>query len=138
MQRLGRGDWISKREFHSRLSRWYRESNEPVIGDAGAHPLTAWVWVRDGHRLAKLCADTTRGAVAEYILMLRGQHGEVEWSVVASARGQPTKVAFGPDRRTIEGFHLYADPATVARRDIRASREDRQRPGPTPDDEPAH
>ncbi|MGH7504258.1 MAG: hypothetical protein ACRELX_01340 [Longimicrobiales bacterium] len=117
MQRLGRGEWITRSEFQFRLLRWYRESDEAVIGDPDAHPLTAWVWIRDGHHLAKLCADTTRAAVAAYILLLRGHHGELEWSVIPSARGQPTKIAFGADRTTIEGFHLYVDPTTVPRRE---------------------
>lgn len=117
MDRLGRAEWITKGEFHLRLGRWFRESDEPLIGDPSAHPLTAWLWVRDGHRLARLCADTTRPAVAEYIALLR-HHGELDWIVVPSARGQPTKVAFGPDRVTVEGFHLYVDPSTVPRREL--------------------
>jgi hypothetical protein len=120
MQRLGRGEWISKGEFHVRLGRWFRETDEPTIGDPGAHPRTAWVWIRDGHRLARLYADTTRAGAAEYIALLRSHHGELEWSIVSSARGQPTKVAFGPERRTLEGFHLYIDPTTVPRRALPA------------------
>lgn len=118
MDRLGRAEWITKGEFHIRLGRWLRETDEPVIGDPAAHPLTAWLWVRDGHRLARLCADTTRAAVAEYIALLRGHHGELDWSIVPSARGQPTKVVFGPERVSIEGFHLYVDPSTVPRREL--------------------
>jgi hypothetical protein len=118
MERLGRGEWITKGEFHLRLGRWFRDSAEPLIGDPGAHPLTAWLWIRDGHRLARLCADTTRTAVAEYMGLLRAHHGELDWAIIASARGQPTKIAFGPDRVTVEGFHLYVDPSTVPSREM--------------------
>jgi hypothetical protein len=113
MDRTGRAEWISKGEFHSRLRRWYRESDEPVIGDPDADNRTAWIWVRDGHRLARLNADTTREAVAEYLSLIRSLPGEVDWHVVASARGNLTKIAFGPDRVVLPSFHLYADPTTV-------------------------
>lgn len=116
MDRTGRPDWISKAEFHSRLRRWLRDTDEPVIGDPDAHALTAWVWVRDGHRLARLNADTTRDAVDEYLALLRTVPGDVEWSIVPSARGNLTKIAFGPDRVILPSFHLYADPATVPSR----------------------
>jgi hypothetical protein len=110
-----RSGWISKAEFHSRLRRWYRETDESVIGDPDAHALTAWVWIRDGHLLARLNADTTRAAVAEYLALVHALHGNVPWSVVSSARGQPTKIAFGPDRIVLPAFHLYAEPGTVTR-----------------------
>jgi hypothetical protein len=35
--------------------------------------------------------------------------------VVASSTGLLTKVAFGPDRVLLDGFHLYIDPRTLAR-----------------------
>jgi len=117
MERLGRADWIRKGEFHSRLRRWFRETDEELIGDPGAHALTAWVWVRDGHRLARLNADTTRAAVGEYLALVRAlPSGDVEWSIVPSARGNYTKIAFGPERVILPSFHLYADPATVPAR----------------------
>jgi hypothetical protein len=116
MERVGRTDWIGKGEFHSRLRRWLRDTDEPVIGDPEAHALTAWVWIRDGHRLARLNADTTRDAVAEYVNLVRHAPGDLEWSIVPSARGNLTKIAFGPDRAILPAFHLYADPATVPTR----------------------
>ena len=118
MDRIGRGEWVSKSEFHRRLDRWFRDSDEHTIGDPDAHPLTAWVWIRDGHRLAKLCADTTRTAVADYIALLRSRNGALDWSIVPSARGQPTKIVFGPDRTSVDGFHLYVDPSTLPRREL--------------------
>lgn len=113
MQRVGRGEWIGKGEFHSRLRRWLRDTDEELIGDADAHALTAWVWIRDGHRLARLNADTTRQAVNDYLELVRSAPGELEWSIVPSARGHFTKIAFGPDRVILPSFHLYADPGTV-------------------------
>lgn len=113
MERLGRGEWITKPEFHARLRRWFRETDEPVIGDPDAHARTAWVWIRDGHRLARLNADTTRPAVADYLELLRSAPGELDWSIVPSARGHNTKIAFGPDRVVLPAFHLYVDPTTL-------------------------
>ena len=113
MQRLGRGEWITTPEFHARLRRWFRDTDDPVVGDPDAHARTAWVWIRDGHRLARLNADTTRSAVADYLVLLRAAPAELEWSVVPSARGRNTKIAFGPDRIVLPSFHLYVDPATL-------------------------
>lgn len=114
MERVGRADWITKPEFHARLGRWYRETTEGVIGDAEAHRRTAWIWIRDGHRLARLYADTSREAVSEYLTLAHALHGEVQWSVVPSATGKLTKIAFGPDRHLLDGFHLYVDPRTLS------------------------
>jgi hypothetical protein len=116
MERVARGDWITKVEFHERLGRWYRETDDPVIGDPDADRRTTWLWIRDGHRLARLFADTSREAVAGYLHLLARLHGAVDWHVVPSAAGQHTKIAFGPDRAVLDGFHLYADPSTVAPR----------------------
>lgn len=118
MDRIARAEWISKSEFHSRLRRWYRETDESVVGDPDADNRTAWVWIRDGHRLARLNADTTREAVGEYLELLRSLPGEIDWHVVPSARGNLTKIAFGPARVTLPAFHLYADPATVPARSL--------------------
>lgn len=109
MERLGRGEWISKAEFHDRLSRWFREAREDVIGDPAVHRRTAWLWIRDGHTLAKLHADTTRAAVAEYLVIVQSSPAPLAWHVVPSATGHRTRIAFGPERVTIPNFHLYAD-----------------------------
>jgi hypothetical protein len=109
MDRLARGDWIGKAEFNDRLARWFRETGEPVIGDPAAHRRTAWLWIRDGHLLAKLHADTTREAVAEYLELLRANPSPLAWTVVPSATGQMTKIAFGPEHAVIRNFHLYLD-----------------------------
>lgn len=109
MERVGRGEWITKAEFHDRLARWFRDTDEESIGDPSAHRRTAWVWIRDGHILAKLQADTTREAVAEYLEILRAHPRPLEWSVVPSATGQLTKIAFGPEKQTLRNFHLYVD-----------------------------
>jgi hypothetical protein len=116
MERVARGAWITKDEFHARLGGWYRSTDDAVIGDPGADGRTAWLWIRDGHRLARLFADTTREAAGEYLLLLARLHGAVDWHVVESATGQLTKIAFGPDRAVLDGFHLYADPRTVSPR----------------------
>lgn len=118
MTRVGRANWITKVEFHARLARWYRETEEPVIGDPAADRRTAWIWVRDGHRLARLFSDTTREAVGNYLALAASLPAGVEWHVVPSSTGRLTKVVFGPDRVSVEGFHLYIDPRTlpVARR----------------------
>jgi len=116
MARVGRGEWITKVEFHARLNRWYRETGEGLIGDPAADGRTAWLWVRDGHRLARLFADTTREAVRQYLDLLALHHGTVDWHVVPSSTGNLTKVAFGPERVTFDGFHLYIDPRTLPAR----------------------
>jgi hypothetical protein len=116
MDRVGRAGWITKLEFHARLVRWFRETGEPVIGDPDTDRRTAWLWVRDGHRLTRLFADTTREAVGRYLDLLNENRGELDWTVVPSAAGQWTKIALGPDRVVIDGFHLYADPRTLPRR----------------------
>lgn len=115
MARVGRGDWITKLEFHARLVRWFRESDEPVVGDPDAHRRTTWIWIRDGHRLVRLYADTTRESVGAYLALLRASPGDLSWTVVESAAGHLTKVAFGPDLVTLDGFHLYMDPRTLPR-----------------------
>lgn len=117
MERVSRGDWITKPEFHSRLGQWYRETNEALVGDPRTDRRTTWVWIRDGHRLARLFADTPRKAVGEYLLLLARLHGAVDWHVVPSAAGQLTKVVFGPDRVVLDGFHLYIDPSTLPTKD---------------------
>lgn len=107
MERVEREAWITKTEFHRRLTEWYRRSSAPLIGDPEVPGMTGWVWVRDGHLLAKLDADTTRAGVGAYLDMLHERRGELSWSVVESARGQATKIAFGSERRIIPGFYLY-------------------------------
>lgn len=109
MQRVARGGWITKAEFHERLTRWFRESREEMVGDPAAHRRTAWIYVRDGHTLAKLHADTRREAVAEYLELLRSHPSPIEWTVIPSATGQLTKIAFGPAKETLRNFHLYVD-----------------------------
>jgi hypothetical protein len=108
MERVERDAWISKSEFHRRLAEWHQHSEDPIVGDPDVPGLTGWLWVRDGHLLAKLDADTTRSAVGAYLALLRERRGELTWSVVESARGQATKIAFGSERRIIPGFYLYA------------------------------
>ncbi|MCI0432047.1 MAG: hypothetical protein L0271_00155 [Gemmatimonadetes bacterium] len=115
MERVGRRDWITRLEFHARLVRWFRESDEPVVGDPDAHRRTTWIWIRDGHRLARLYADTTRESVAAYLNLLGSARGDLSWTVVESAAGHLTKVAFGPDQTILDGFHLYIDPRTLPR-----------------------
>lgn len=107
MERVERDAWITKVDFHRRLTDWYQRSNEPLVGDPDVPGMTGWIWVRDGHLLAKLQADTTRQAVGAYLGLLREGRGELTWSVVESARGQPTKIAFGAEQQVIPGFYLY-------------------------------
>ncbi len=107
MERVEREAWITKHEFHGRLTHWFRHSRAPVVGDPDVPGMTGWVWVRDGHLLAKLDADTTRAGVGAYLDMLHERRGEVAWSIVESARGQQTKIAFGSEQRILPGFYLY-------------------------------
>lgn len=107
MQRIERDDWITRHEFHRLLADWYRNGDEPIVGDPDVPGMTGWVWVRDGHLLAKLHADTTRAGVGAYLQLLREHRGELAWAVVESARGQATKIAFGPERQVVPGFYLY-------------------------------
>lgn len=109
LERVSRADWITKAELHDRLAHWLSETEEDLVGDPRAHRRTAWVWVRDGHTLAKLHADTTRQAVAEYLVLVGLHQRRLEWTVIPSSTGHLTKIAFGPERRTIRNFHLYGD-----------------------------
>ncbi|MGH7444074.1 MAG: hypothetical protein ACREKM_04320 [Longimicrobiales bacterium] len=107
MERVERDAWITKQEFHRRLTDWYRHGSAPLVGDPAVPGMTGWVWVREGHLLAKLNADTSRAAVGAYLDMLHERRGELSWSVVESARGQTTKIVFGSEQRVIPGFYLY-------------------------------
>lgn len=113
MERVERDAWITKSEFHRRMAEWHRNTDDAVVGDPAVSGLTGWVWVRDGHLLAKLDADTTRAGVAAYLELLNARRGELSWSVVESARGQTTKIAFGKDQQVIPGFYLYLYKAGV-------------------------
>jgi len=110
MQRNGRTDWIGKLEFHSRLRRWFDATDEPTVAGGSAHRRTAWVWVRDGHLLAKLQAGTTREAVGEYLELVKTEPRPLAWEVVESATGRRSKIVFGSGRTAIANFHLYAEP----------------------------
>jgi hypothetical protein len=82
-------------------------NNEPQIGDVDLQGRTPWVWIKDGVDLYNLHADTKREAVAEYLDLAKENALELEWTIVASQKGNPTKVAFGPEKKIIRGFYLY-------------------------------
>jgi antitoxin (DNA-binding transcriptional repressor) of toxin-antitoxin stability system len=113
MERVRRRNPVSKAEFHRRLQNWFELSDEGIIGDPDADGRTAWVWVQDGSLLAKLHADTPREAVEAYLRVLRS-HGEpLKWSVAASQRGTPSKLAFGPEGTVLSSFYMYVADAQV-------------------------
>lgn len=98
---------ISKPVFHDRMQRWFRDTDEPLVGDPDVDGRTPWVYIRDGGAAYKLHADTPRHAVADYLRLLRSAAGDLAWTTRLSRRGKPTAVADGSEVEVIESFYLY-------------------------------
>lgn len=109
IEMVARSEPISKEELHYRLKAWLDSDDEPQIGDLDVQGRTPWIWIKDGVDLFRLHADTKREAVAEYSKLAEKNGSELEWTVVSSQKGNPTKVAFGPNKQIIRGFYLYID-----------------------------
>lgn len=98
---------LTKRSFHVRLREWLKEGEDRIDGGAASDNRAPWIYVRDGVCLFNIHADSTREGV-ERNLSLVDQYGDgINWSIVMSKRGKPTKAGFGPLEETLEGFYLY-------------------------------
>jgi hypothetical protein len=109
MKMVTRSEPISKAELHRRLQVWMNSDNERQIGDLDVQGRTPWIWIKDGSDLFRLHSDTKREGVADYLGLANEIGSELEWTVISSQKGNPTKVAFGPNKETVRGFYLYVD-----------------------------
>lgn len=107
IERIPRASAISRDAFHDLLAQWYEESAEgETIGDGSKYGGNDWIWVKFLGNRYHLSADTTRDGVRAYLSLLEA-HPKMPWAVVPNERGNPNKVAFGPDRIVYPGFYLY-------------------------------
>ena len=97
----------SKTELANLLDEWYRTSRAMTIGDSQGYGRAPWIHLvlADGH--AVLNADTVRGAVRTYLDDVRQRGAEVQWRVVANARGRINKVLYTPSGDRLPGWYCY-------------------------------
>ncbi|HEX2189715.1 MAG TPA: hypothetical protein VHG51_12490 [Longimicrobiaceae bacterium] len=112
MQPVSRTEPLSRSAFHARLRDWYEEAFDgDSVGDSSSYGGRPWVWVRHGGSLYVLSADTTYEGVGEYVDLLDAYGDGLAWAAAPGAR-EPGALAFGPERRVLDAFHLRrADPA---------------------------
>jgi len=110
MEQVRRAEPLSVDEFNTRLVEFGRDAGPgDTVGDAAKYGGKPWIWVKRLARRYHLNADATGEGVGEY-LALSFQHGaSLQWTIVANERGKMNKVAFGPDKREIPGFHFYRE-----------------------------
>jgi hypothetical protein len=111
IERVGKRKAITRDALHEQLRAWLATvgSDTDMIGavDSPNQRRTQWIWVRVRDARYCLHADTNAVGVRHYIQLL-DLHGEgMAWTVVASERGNFTKVAFGPECEVIPGFYFY-------------------------------
>jgi hypothetical protein len=107
LQRNTRESALRREEFHAALKEWLDASLDTQVGDAENHAGPAWLWVRHGGGHYYLAAGSTRSGIREYMRLVALAAGDPEWSLPGSAAGAPDRVAFGPDRRFIDGFDFF-------------------------------
>jgi hypothetical protein len=99
---------LTRSNFHAQLRDWYEDAFDgDTVGDATSYGGRPWVWVRHEGSLYSLNADTTHEGAGEYVDLLDAYGDALAWTVAPDARGGGSKVAFGPERRAIPGFHLH-------------------------------
>jgi len=108
VERVRRGEALSKGEFHRHLRTWLDSTDDAIVGPDDVPGVTPWMYIRDGSSLFELHADTTCGAVRDY-LGLVDVHGDIrQWAITASDRGNMTAVLYGPKQIRLKPFYLYA------------------------------
>jgi hypothetical protein len=65
-----------------------------------------------------LNADTTRGAVQDYLADVRRRGAEVPWRVVANSRGRINKVRYTTAEPSPPGWYCYLVGELTAEREI--------------------
>lgn len=96
-------------DFVELLRWWLETTDEQTVGDVGTFGGKPWILVETGSVRCHLNADTKRAGVRRF-LELHQQHGpQVEWQVIANARGAVNRVAIGPEAEKVKGFYLYTD-----------------------------
>ena len=97
---------VGKRELVEVLANWLTESRSVTIGDVGTFGGKRWLRIEmNGHEVV-LNADTTRGAVQEFVRS-NAADPERPWSVVANRRGRFNKVLSGPGNEPLPGWYAY-------------------------------
>jgi phage terminase large subunit-like protein len=98
---------IRRDEFHRVLQDWLDETFDDAAGDADNYAGSAWLWVRHGGKYFYLDASATRGGVREYLRIVAGGRGEVEWQLASPTSALCDRITVGPARTSIEGFNFY-------------------------------
>jgi hypothetical protein len=93
--------------FHEVLQAWLDDSFDASVGDVENHAGPAWLWVRHGGEHFYLHATATRSGVREYLRIVSGTDGEIEWDAATETAPTNGRVAIGPARTMIDGFELY-------------------------------
>jgi hypothetical protein len=98
---------LTKRIFHVRLREWLKLGEDRIDGGTASDDRRPWIYIRDGGSLYNIHADSTREGVGQYLSLVDRYGDSLDWSVVMSKRGKPTKAGFGPLEEIIEGFYVY-------------------------------
>jgi len=106
IEKVSRSDAIWRDVFHQRLRLWLA-MNEPCINPDFEYGGSGWVFVRDGDDLFKLNSDTPRDAVESYLSLVDVLGDDLDWHIVENKRGNPTGVAFGPQKIRPTSFYFY-------------------------------
>jgi hypothetical protein len=106
MQQVKRADALTKVQFHERLRTWFSSTDDHVV-KADVPGVTPWVHIRDGADMFVLHADTRRDAVGRYLELVSRYGNDLEWTITASQRGNPTAVLYGPEKVQEKSFYLY-------------------------------
>jgi hypothetical protein len=98
----------SEDDFVESLRWWLEKTDEDTVGDVDPFPGKPWVRVTIGDVPCHLNADSNRVGVESFLSTV-AQEGGATFSVVANARGNVNKVAFGKDKKILPYFYLYTD-----------------------------
>jgi hypothetical protein len=95
-----------KRELAEVLAGWLERSDAATIGDVGSFGRTACLRIQVGGTEVILNADTKRAAAEEFVRASAADPDRL-WLVVASRRGNATKVLPNPDAIPAPGWYAY-------------------------------
>ena len=105
MERVRRGEAIPKTEFHARLRKWLKNTDEVRIGPDDVPGVTPWIYVRE-RNIYEFHADVKRDAAERYLLLVDRFGDDLEWTIVANERGNENAVAYGPEHERLIPFYL--------------------------------